>query len=167
MNKNKRGYSLIELIMTITIIGVIGVAIMQFFIPQLEIFGQYHDTTIAKRLCNTAYALLEKEFRYSFSFRLDEDKNELYYTYIDQTNQIVEKGPYTEDYLMNQEPFAFDNSYVLKLRYNLDKMANAITLTIDVLKSTSSATNNDFEQFIYTQKFKIKSLYKEVKIPME
>lgn len=156
---NKRGFTLVELIITIAIVGVISLVTVQFLVPQFEIYGQYHDTTMGKYLSNTAYALLEKEFRFSVQYRIDEDSNILYYSYIDEDNKLVEKGPFTQDYLMNQEPFSSDPEYSPALVYHLDDTKSVAIITINIYKSPDSSGEMSPNELVYSQQFKFKSLY--------
>lgn len=91
---HNRGFTLLEMVMALSIAAVVGVFAAGFLHPQIELYYEMDRKSQAKGMCTQAYMELEKILRYGYIYYYDPACPEelLYYVRENGTGEVVEHG---------------------------------------------------------------------------
>lgn len=66
-----------EVIVSLSIAGIVGIFLAGFLKPGLDLYQKSHDNTYGKYLCQKAWGYLEQELRFASSFAESEENGEV------------------------------------------------------------------------------------------
>lgn len=116
---NRRdGFTLLEVIVSLSIAGIVGIFLAGFLKTGLDLYQKSHDSTYGKYLCQKAWEYLEQELRFASRFAEAEKNGELCLVWYERDRdnnswsdngpaelQEIRKGTIEPDWLMDQEFF--------------------------------------------------------------
>ncbi len=117
MNR-RAGFTLLEVIVSLSIAGIVGIFLAGFLKPGLDLYRRSYDNTYGKYLCQKAWEYLEQELRFASSFAESEENGEaclLWYEMERDDNgwggsgqaeiREIQKGTIDPDWLMSRKFF--------------------------------------------------------------
>lgn len=96
-NKNNAGFTLLEVLIALTIVAVVGVVLTGVFGQQFDLYHKVTDRTSERANCDTVFNLVEKQVRYAKKVETDAD-GALVVTAEDNTVSTIAPDAYTEEY---------------------------------------------------------------------
>ena len=139
--RNKKGYTLIELLCTLAVILLVGTVAVNCLQLGVEAYGKLMRESEAQLLCSTLTTSVSEELRYARSASGS--------TFVDSHGH---DSSYTRDanghVLLNDDPVLSERSYPLGLEANValdyDSTAKLITAVITVSFQGEELTTNEF-----------------------
>lgn len=169
-NKKKRGFTLVELIVTLTIVGISGIFMVSFLVPQINSYNKFSAATDAKYMCATLFDVLEPELRFGKNFRV-ENEGELLYDIVeavapDTEDEIVEKMCLAEYDRNSGEVYTsfIPENRVIKMEYEVDHLHGG---WVNITMVVCDATDPDNPLPIYQETAPIRSMYAPAQKPGE
>lgn len=178
MNR-RAGFTLLEVIVSLSIAGIVGMFLAGFLKPGLDLYRNSHDDTYGKYLCQKAWEYLERELRFASRFAESEEDGQnclLWYERewndngwagSDQAELVeVRKGTMDPGWLMDQEFFQNlpEEKICIYLEFfNIkDFQADVRILAVRVAeeeKEGEKLSLPDPENVLYSQEISIISMY--------
>ena len=94
---NRRdGFTLLEVIVSLSIAGIVGIFLAGFLKTGLDLYQKSHDSTYGKYLCQKAWEYLEQELRFASRFAEAEKNGELCLVWYERdwdNNSWSDNGP--------------------------------------------------------------------------
>lgn len=136
--KAKRGFTLIELIISLAMLGIIGVFLASFIAPQLKIYQASQEQTRAQAACASVMNLVRKELHYAKDIELS--GNIIRYTLVgkegEETGKVLDGNTLATSYYSD---YATEGK---KIVLTFEQQNSFIQLTCSVL--------NEEDKEIYT-----------------
>lgn len=177
---NRRGgFTLLEVIVSLSIAGIVGIYLAGFLKPGLDLYRNSHDSAYGKYLCQKAWEYLEQELRFASCFAESEENGELcllwYESGWDENGwdgngqaelEKVLKGTIDPGWLMGQEFFQNlpeENIYIYLEFFNIrDFQADVRILAAwaeEEEKEDEKLPVPNPENVLYSQEISIISIY--------
>lgn len=151
--KGKRGFTMLELVIALAIVGITGMMTAHFLWPLLGDYHLYSKRVDGKYLCDTMFGLLEAELRFGRNFQVS-DNGALRFVMVEADGDESMHRIGTV-FGAEAEPF-IPEDVIIEVKYKTDSKLDLVTMTMRVYSDDPRANTGSP---LFQQDAVVRSLY--------
>lgn len=151
--REKRGFTMLELVIALTIVGITGMMTAHFLWPLLGDYLLYSERVDGKYLCDTMFDMLEPELRFGRDFEVADNGTLRFVVVEEDGDESVRRIGTVFD--SETEPF-IPIDYVIEIKYKTNSRLDLVTMTMCVYSDNPQLNTSSP---LFQQDAVVRSLY--------